>query len=329
MYEKNSELVFSPSDLITFMESEYASVMERLKLEDASIAKLMDVEDVVLASLQEKGYAHEDAFTERLKTLGQDVLETKRATPQQTFEATLSAMKSGQEVITQGYLSLGQFGGFTDYLVRVPGASILGDYHYEVWDTKLSKKLKPYFAVQLCCYIEMLEAIQGVRPKQMVIVLGDETETRLNVENYFAYYKNLKAAFLSFHASPPKGLPDPKLSKSYGRWSNLAHEQFVERDHLSLVANISRSQVKNLEKAGITTMQALSESELASIPNMNAEVFVRAKTQAALQIKSRGQEKPDYIILPHEAGAQRGLSCLLYTSPSPRDQRGSRMPSSA
>ena len=27
--------------------------------------------------------------------------------------------------------------------------------------------------------------------------------------------------------------------------------------------------------------------------------------------------------------AQRGFSCLLYTSPSPRDQRGSRMPSSA
>ena len=27
--------------------------------------------------------------------------------------------------------------------------------------------------------------------------------------------------------------------------------------------------------------------------------------------------------------AAKGLSCLLYTSPSPRDQRGSRMPSSA
>ena len=26
---------------------------------------------------------------------------------------------------------------------------------------------------------------------------------------------------------------------------------------------------------------------------------------------------------------ERGLICLLYTSPSPRDQRGSRMPSSA
>ena len=28
-------------------------------------------------------------------------------------------------------------------------------------------------------------------------------------------------------------------------------------------------------------------------------------------------------------GLSRGFSCLLYTSPSPRDQRGSRMPSSA
>ena len=310
MYEKNSKLVFSPSDLITFMESEYASVMERLKLEDSSIAELMDAEDVVLASLQQKGYAHEDAFTERLKTLGKDVLETKRATPQQTFDATLEAMKAGQEVITQGYLSLGQFGGFTDYLVRVPGASNFGDYHYEVWDTKLSKKLKPYFAIQLCSYIEMLEAIQGVRPKQMVVVLGDDSQARLNVDNYFAYYQNLKSAFLAFHAEPPKGLPDPNISKSYGRWSDLAHKQLVERDHLSLVANISRSQVKNLEKAGISTMQALADSELTSIPNMSSDVFARAKAQAKLQIASRGKEKPDYIILPHETGGQRGLAIL-------------------
>jgi len=29
------------------------------------------------------------------------------------------------------------------------------------------------------------------------------------------------------------------------------------------------------------------------------------------------------------AGIERAMDCLLYTSPSPRDQRGSRMPSSA
>ena len=33
--------------------------------------------------------------------------------------------------------------------------------------------------------------------------------------------------------------------------------------------------------------------------------------------------------LTTEYGVERVYNCLLYTSPSPRDQRGSRMPSSA
>ena len=145
----------------------------------------------------------------------------------------------------------------------------------------------------------MLEAIQGVRPKQMVVVLGDDTEARLNVDNYFAYYKSLKAAFLAFHEEAPQGLPDPNISRTYGRWSDLAHEQLVKLDHLSLVANLSRSQVKNLEKAGIMTMQVLADSSLTSIPNMNADIFARAKQQATLQINSRELEKPESVSYTH------------------------------
>ena len=310
MYFASGQLVYSPSDLITFMESEYASAMERLKLNDDEISELVDEADVVLSSLQAKGYAHEDAFTERLKTLGKDVLETKRATPEQTYAATIEAMKSGHEVITQGYLSLGQFGGFTDYLIKVPGSSNFGDYHYEVWDTKLSKSLKPYFAIQLCCYIEMLEVVQGVRPKEMVIVLGDETEARLTVENYFAYYKNLKASFLKFHDKPIKEMPSPVLSKTHGRWSNLAARQLEEIDHLSQVAGIARSQIKSLENAGIATMTALAETSLDIIPNINRSVFERAKKQAALQIISRDKDRPEYSVIKYRGEEVRGLAAL-------------------
>ena len=35
------------------------------------------------------------------------------------------------------------------------------------------------------------------------------------------------------------------------------------------------------------------------------------------------------IISKGQYGTTKDMSCLLYTSPSPRDQRGSRMPSSA
>ena len=292
------------------MESPYASAMDRCKLNDPAIAKLMDKEDVVLTSLQQKGYDHEDKFTQSLKDAGHEVLETKRATPMQMEKATLAAMQAGEKIITQGYLCLGEFAGLTDYLVKVDGASNFGDYHYEIWDTKLSKKLKPYFAIQLCCYIEMLENIQGVRPKQMVVVLGDDTEARLDVANCFSYYKSLKSAFLEFHKSPSKDLPNPTESKSYGRWSELAGKQLAEIDHLSQVANLSRSQINNLEKVGVTTMKQLADSKLTTIPNMNPAILQKAKQQTALQIASREQEKPEYIILPHEDGAPRGLSIL-------------------
>ena len=45
-----------------------------------------------------------------------------------------------------------------------------------------------------------------------------------------------------------------------------------------------------------------------------------------LQITAEGTPPTLIDIIP---GGEVHISCLLYTSPSPRDQRGSRMPSSA
>ena len=66
-----------------------------------------------------------------------------------------------RDIIGQAYLEMDNFGGIADFLVEVPGKSYLGEYHYEVWAQNL-KKMKPYFAIQLCCYAEMLEIEQGV-----------------------------------------------------------------------------------------------------------------------------------------------------------------------
>jgi len=310
MQNIDDKLLFSPSDLMAFMESPYASAMERLKLSDSEIQKLMDPEDPLLVYLQKKGYAHEDSFTETLIAGGHDVLELKRASRMDMAADTIKAMKAGQEVIVQGYLAHGQFAGVSDYLVKVSGKSRLGDYHYEVWDTKLSRKLKPYFAIQLCCYVEMLEIIQGVKPKYIVVVLGDNKRKYLSVDNYFAYYQSLKKAFLTFHKTLSEDLPDPADSRSFGRWSTLAKKQLEELDHLSLIANLTRLQIKNLTKAGIHTMEQLADSKLHSIPKMPSIVFEQAKLQASLQISSKGLEVPEYRVLSHEEGDVRGLAML-------------------
>jgi predicted RecB family nuclease len=66
------------------------------------------------------------------------------------------------------------FLGYADFLERVPGASTLGDYHYEPWDTKLALNEKPHFLIQLSCYADLLALIQGVIPKRVHVVLGDK-----------------------------------------------------------------------------------------------------------------------------------------------------------
>ena len=139
------------------------------------------------------------------------------------FEAwaeTRKAMKAGRDVIAQAYLALEPFAGIADLLVREKGESRLGAYHYEVWDTKLSGKMKPYYAIQLCCYAEMLQEVQEVMPKSMSIILGNQERKALKLNEYYSYYQALKLAFLEYHQGfDLESQPDPASSREFGRWS--------------------------------------------------------------------------------------------------------------
>ena len=146
---------FSPSDLITFMESPFASAMDSYALSNPGMKKLMDSPDALLTSLQSRGNKHEQDVILKLELDGHDVFNIESCTKKEMLESTILAMREGKDMITNGYLSYEQFSGFTDILAKVPGDSLFGSYHYEVWDVKLSKQLKPYFAIQICCYVEI------------------------------------------------------------------------------------------------------------------------------------------------------------------------------
>lgn len=76
-------------------------------------------------------------------------------------------------MIYQGVLFDGaRWRGYSDFLHRVERPSGLGSFSYEVADTKLTRRVKPYFLLQLCFYSELVEAIQGVQPARMHVVLG-------------------------------------------------------------------------------------------------------------------------------------------------------------
>ena len=92
--------------------------------------------------------------------------------------------------------------------------------------------MKPYFAIQLCCYAEMLENLQGIKPKNLAIVLGDKKIIRLRTNDYFAYYHALKSSFILFNENwLPNNQPNPADTRTHGRWSEYAKKILENRRH--------------------------------------------------------------------------------------------------
>jgi uncharacterized protein len=164
----NGSVVYSPSDLITFIESEYASWMDRLYVEQPGFA-LPDLADDQGRMIMAAGVAHEEHV---LETLAAESQITQIPSGPERRVATLRAMANGAPVIYQA-LEQDQFTGLADFLIRTEGASSLGSYHYEVWDAKLGQSMKPHYAVQLCCYAEMLARVQGLLPTHLGIFLAN------------------------------------------------------------------------------------------------------------------------------------------------------------
>ena len=251
--------------------------------------------------------AHEARFLQRLKDKGIGVAEiTGRGDSAEL--ATIAAMQAGQQVIFQAALSCGEFAGRADFLYKVDGASDLGDYHYEAWDTKLAKKAKPYFAMQLCCYSEMLEHMHGRLPAHFKIVLGDLTEKVFRTSEFINYYRQLKKSFLEFQANFSKDKPPEScIAGTFSPWKTESEKMLEERDHLSRVANIRKMQIQRLKKVGITTMHQLAEAGEIVVPKMNAEIFTIHKRQAQLQLQTAAAGETAYEPLPLKEGKGLGL----------------------
>ena len=98
MRKINGQCIYSPSDLIRFMESEYASWMDRLHLEIPDSVQ-PDPDSAADEILRAKGEEHELAFLEQLIADGRDVVNLKGSFG--NIAETLLAMKRG----TRNHLS--------------------------------------------------------------------------------------------------------------------------------------------------------------------------------------------------------------------------------
>jgi predicted RecB family nuclease len=304
---KAGEVVLSPSDLMRFTGCVHAAALDLRLLMGEVLQPAKDGADMAL--VQGKGNAHERRFLEALRASGAKIVEISTAgkSAAEVQAETLKALRAGPDYIFQAALSDGRWGGFADFLERVPRPSLLGPYSYEIIDTKLKKTPSPQHLMQLSIYAELLQKLQGTAPEYVHIVLGDNRRVSLRLADYSAYTSHLRTRLEMFIATPWQSQADPVAACDLCRWREHCAHQWDVEDNICLVAGIAKSQRNKLRAAGIETLAQLS-TRIDPVPKLAAETLEKLRTQAQLQHLRRNGSAPSFKLKTMEEG--RGLTRL-------------------
>jgi len=295
---ENHQILFSPTDLATFLGCAHATALDRAVAEGRLEKEYRA--DPTLDLLKELGERHEQAYLDYLRSQGLTVVELpKFGDP--TGEQTKEAMHSGADVIAQASLIDLPWRGFADFLIKVDQPSELGEWAYEVADTKLSHATKATAVLQLCLYTEIVTKIQGVQAERMHVVKpGDPFDIdSLRIDDFMAYYRMAKSQFEGRMAAEPdgRGVPEPCVHCGICDWWSRCNRQWRDVDHLTFVAGLSRSQRTELNEQGISTLKqfALADKPLPEFPKRGSlDAFAKSQRQARVQLKGRRSGKPEY-----------------------------------
>ena len=266
-----------------------------------------------------KGREHEAAYLQRLKNEGKTVAEISLEPDfdwERAARETVEAMSAGVDVVFQAALVGEGWRGLADFLMRVETPSALGSWSYEALDTKLARHAKPAYILQLCFYSERVEAIQGVAPALIHVLLGNLTQESFRPEEFGAYYRRVCHRLEEFVADPPPTVAWPCDQCSSCSFRPLCDAGWDAVDHLSRVARIYRPQIERLGTIGIATLAGLGVAPAEPVPaGMAADSFEKLRGQAALQFSARVTGRDDFVVLEPQPGS--GLALL--PDPSPGD----------
>ena len=313
MRKFSGTVLYAASDLNGFLGCRHSTFLDLKDLEE----RLPRAEDDAQAKLvQDRGHEHEADYLDYLKKAGLSVVEVSEdGDLEDRVVVTTEVMKDGPDIVYQATLKNGVWHGFADFLKRVDHPSRLGPFSYEAVDTKLTKHPKPKHVIQLCLYSELLQHAQGIRPRGMSLVLGDQSNLHLRFDDFAFYHAIVRRRFEEYVSAPPMASkPEPCGFCELCKWRDLCADQWEREDHLSRVANIRRTQILKLEANGIATVSALSRmDDTATVSGMIQETLDKLKAQARLQVFKQETGENRVETLDPELG--RGFSRLPRPKP--------------
>ena len=313
MHRRSGKLLLAPTDLSNFLGCRHLSA-----LDIGAANGLMDRPvryGPFIDELKARGNTHEGMYLQHLRDLGLTIDEAVAPDSEEResgTERTCAAMREGVAIIYQAALADDTWSGRADFLRRIDSPSDLGSWSYEVIETKLARDTRAGTILQLSVYSDLLEKVQGVRPKYMYVVTpGTGFEpTRYRVDDYAAYSRLLKRRIDGFVTHPTDTYPELVEHCHYCVWWEGCEQRRRDDDHLCYVAGISRSQIETLDGLGIVRLAEFAELEpVPRLASGSQEAMIRVRDQARVQLLGRDRGAPHHE-LKEPFDQEHGLALL-------------------
>ena len=314
MRVKKDQIFISPSDLNNFVSCKYHAFndlnehVKKLRKKDPS-------EDMKL--WRRYGDEHEAKHLKLLKEkYSNNITIDPTKSDEDRFNDTIDAIKKGFDLIYKAYFIEDQFRGEADFLIKTNVKSDLGDYSYEVYDTKVTKNLKPKHVLQITAYSYLISKITGVLPKQMYLIDGKSEYHTYKVHEFLDYFNFTKNKFEDFikEENKEKLYPENCNHCNYCIWQDECLKIWEGDNYINQVARINKSQITKLKKEGIDTVEKLAKADIEKIKSkINRLSLERLHQQANLQEEKRLTGVSKYVVLDQIEGQG------FYKMPKPND----------
>ncbi|MCX6293290.1 MAG: TM0106 family RecB-like putative nuclease [Sphingobacteriales bacterium] len=234
MKKENKQFIFSPTDLSGFINCKHLTQLNKLAAEGAIKKPIR--KNRVTEMLQQRGIDFENAFLLSLEAEGKSIIRISQDDTD-AFNNTVMAMRSGVDIVYQARLEHENWKGWSDFLIKTNKPSNLGDWSYEVMDTKLATETKAGTILQIALYSQIVAEIQGLMPEQMH-VQTPEGHLEYRVDNFIAFVRHTKRKFLASVQLPPNTYPEPVSHCDVCNWWEQCNSKRREDDHLSFIAGM-------------------------------------------------------------------------------------------
>jgi uncharacterized protein len=214
-----------------------------------------------LRKLLDDGVQHEEAVYAGLRPARVPYVSGDHAAG---LAETLRLLQAGAPLIAQAVLRSGDRMGIVDLLERRPGASALGDFHYEPIEIKTARSVKTAYRLQLAYYAHLLSEVQGIWPERAHVILHDGARESFALEDVRGTYERVLADLVRA-ASGVEPTIHICSACSECPWDSACLKRAEERNDVSLTYGLHRRAASGLRAQGIDTLEALAELEPADV----------------------------------------------------------------